>query len=95
MFDEDLTAFVDETAGFATGGTLDGTPVSVIFDEAGTDVLDGEAVTLTPSVLVTRDVAANANVGSALVVGGIDYLVRAVRPEPPDGAFVRLSVTRD
>lgn len=93
-FSEDTAAFMDADAGFAQSATLATVAVEVIFDAPGVDVLDGQAVTTMPSCLITAAQSASAAAGQSLVVGATTYTVRSVNAEPPDGAFVRLMLTR-
>lgn len=99
MFTEDLSLFTD-TAGFAVTATLAGVEVSVLMDAPGAVVLDGQVQTTQPSCLVEAGAGA---AGDSLVIAAGDltpasahlagsYTVRSVDPEPPDGAFDRLSL---
>jgi outer membrane lipoprotein-sorting protein len=94
VFAEDLAPLFDTAGGYATEGTLNGTPVSLIFDTASTDVFEDAVVTNLPSALLTAAQAATAAAGQTLVVGATTYTVRSVNAEPPDGALVRLMLTR-
>lgn len=94
MFAEDLLPLFDVAGGFAQAATLDGNDVSVIFDTASTDVFNDAVVTTLPSALLSASEAVAAAAGQALVVGATTYTVRSVNAEPPDGALVRLMLTR-
>lgn len=87
---EDLSLFfaADE---FATAGTLDGNAVSVIFDDQTVDGLD--VLTGQPSALVAA--SSGAERGQALAIGSSIYRVREVLAQPPDGATVRLMLSRE
>jgi hypothetical protein len=102
-FEEDMSVFMDTENGFAVTATLDGSPVSVIFDAPGVDVLDGAVATTEPSALIQASIA--AAVGDQLVLSGGDlpaqlahhagtYGVINVTPEAPDGAMQRLTLQK-
>lgn len=93
-FTEDLSVFMDVAEGFALAATLNGSAVEIISDSEGVDVFDGQAVTTMPSCLISAAQAASAAAGQSLVVGATTYTVRAKNAEPPDGALVRLTLTR-
>lgn len=87
MFAEDLSVFV---ADFGSDATLDGVDVRVVFDDQTVDDLD--VLTDQPSALIVASI--NAARGQVLAIGGSSYTVREVVKQPPDGAFVRLMLTR-
>lgn len=82
MFTEDLSAFMN-VAEFATTVTLNGVPVSAIFDAAyalGSVGEYGMASSQPMLTLATADVPA-APVGQAVVANGVNYLVAAHEPD--------------
>ncbi len=104
MFTEDITAFFDETTGFAIPALLAGSssPVSVIMDEADDesyDVLSRQPSVLLPTMLNTvreKDqvtIPVSGLQPHLLHLAG-DYIVRAVRREAADGALTRLTLAR-
>jgi hypothetical protein len=106
MFAEDLDAFLDVTSGFAVDATLfdpalvvdppddppyAGTAVKIIVDSVGRDDLG--LATEEPSALI-KAAEGRGTEDFTLTVGTVDYVVRKVANEPPDGAFVRLTLAR-
>lgn len=89
---EDLGAFFDD-AEFAEPVVIGGATVDAIFDIASQVVL-GEVVTLAPSLLLPAASVPAVDEGTACIVRAANYLVRQVLQEPPDGAVVRLVLTR-
>jgi hypothetical protein len=101
-FAEDVDLFID-VDGFAVPATLAGSPVDVIFDAPGAEVLDGSVATTEPSVLVKAADAPTPNATLVMDAGDLPdqlsqhagaYKVRTTLPEPPDGAFVRCFLAR-
>lgn len=97
-FAEDLAAFLDTEDGFAVSATLAGVSVSIVLDAPGVDAFDGQVNTTQPSALLKA--GDDPDVGEAVVIASGDlptnlahlagtYAIKAVLPEPPDGAFVR------
>lgn len=80
---EDLSLFFDE-ADFADPVTVAGVAASGIFDTS-TELMLGEAVVQAPTLLLPATVAAAE--GDAAVVRGVNYTVRQVLLQPPDGAL--------
>ena len=82
MFTEDLSAYIN-VAEFATACTINGAPVSAIFDAAyalgsvGAYGMESSQPMLT---LATADVPASP-VGQPAVVNGVNYLVTAHEPD--------------
>ncbi len=93
MVGEDLSAFFDTVAGFASPATLAGSSVAVIVDTDSLVELDG-VVTQQPIALLRASSAPNAAPGQQLLVGSSTFRVRQVLREPPDGALLRLVLTR-
>lgn len=89
MFTENLAPFFSD---FATAATLDGASVSAIFDTQSVDELG--MVTQEPSAVLRASQAGSAAPGQTFVYGGVSYIVRQVLHEPPDGATVRLVLSR-
>jgi hypothetical protein len=87
---EDLSTFLDVDE-FATAVVIGGVTVNALFD-VESQVLLGEVVALAPTLLVTADVVAAD--GTVCVVNAINYRVRQVLLEPPDGAFKRLVLAK-
>lgn len=89
-FTENLAAyFVD----FGVDGTLAGAPVRGHFDSSSL-VEDGDGVvTQAPSFLLPAPATAPAP-GASLVLPSGSYTVRRTLAQPPDGALVRLVLTR-
>jgi hypothetical protein len=89
---EDLAAFfaVDD---FAEGVTVGGSAVTAIFD-VQTQVVLGEVLSLAPTLLMPATTAPAAADGTVCVVRGLNYKVRQVLLEPPDGALKRLVLVR-
>jgi hypothetical protein len=105
MFAEDLDAFLDVAGGFAVDATLfdpaseveddPGTPVRVLFDSVGVETFDVQ--TASPSALAKATDAVGVEgfrLAVAFTSGTVDYTIRSVAGEPPDGAFVRLTLAR-
>jgi hypothetical protein len=90
-------AFVEDTsiffADFGEVCTLAGASVRAIFDSQTVDAF-GDVITQEPSALLPTSSVPAAAAGQAFTRGGITYTVRAVRAEPPDGAFTRLALAR-
>lgn len=78
MFAEDLSPFFN-AAELATAATLDGEPVTGIFDNAYIDPF-GVASTEPRYTLPSAD-AATATNASMLVIGATTYRVRSVQPD--------------
>lgn len=91
MFSEDLSPFFDQ-AGFASLATLAGAPVSVIFDSDS--IFDRDIITQETSVLSAASDVAAAAPGQTLVLEAVNYTVRQVLREPPDGKLTRLVLAR-
>lgn len=91
-FAEDLTAFF---ADFATTATLDGADVTAIVDSATVGEFGDGVLTTAPTALLASAQAEAAAAGQAFSAGAIDYVVRQVLREPPDGALTRLVLVRD
>lgn len=78
MFAEDLSPFF-KVAEFASSATLDGAPVTGIFDNAYAESL-GMATRIPMFTLPTAS-AVSATQASVLVVGGVNYRVTSVQPD--------------
>lgn len=89
---EDLAAFF-ATDDFADSVTVGGVAVQAIFD-VESQVVVGELITLAPTLLLPAASAPAAADGTACVVRSVNYTVRQVLLEPPDGALKRLVLTR-
>lgn len=89
-FTEDTSIFL---ADFGESCTLAGAAVMAMFDSQTIDALGG-VLTTEPSALVPTSAVPSAAAGQAFVRGSVTYTVRAVRAEPPDGAFTRLTLAR-
>lgn len=89
-FAETIIDFFSEADGFATAATLNGSAVSVLFDDVTVDAFEGGMVTRMISVLLSASQASTAAAGQSLVIGANTYTVRSVEREGPDGAIVRL-----
>lgn len=92
-FTENLAPFFDVVGGFALSATLNGVTVQVIADTSTIDEL-GQVLTQQPSIVLPTASATSAAPGQAVVMGGINYQVRAVNAEPPDGLLTRLELVR-
>ncbi len=88
----DDTALYADVMGEAM--TLNGSPVQAIFDSQSETVADEGVVTLTPAVTLAASAAPSAAVGQSLVRQAVTYTVRRVLRLPPDGAMLRLELTR-
>ena len=91
MFAEDLSAFFDVDGGFSVSATLDGAPVSGIFDNGtalGSVGMMGMSSTSPSFTLPTASVP-DSPIGLAVVVGSASYLVAA---HEPDGTGVSVLV---
>jgi len=94
----DVATFLDDAIGFGTPGTLDAEAGAGIFDASSLLEDAAGAVTQAPSWTVSAAFAASATAGSAVAIGtgaaAVPYTVRQVLSQPPDGALVRLILTR-
>jgi hypothetical protein len=80
-FDDDLADMLQDAG---EPMTLAGVPLHGLFDVDGQVMLEGvTSATTTATVLAT----AGAQRNQTLVRQGVNYLVRQVLPEPPDGAL--------
>jgi hypothetical protein len=87
---EDLTIFF---ADFAVAATLAGVGVAAIVD--GESVVEvGGIVTQAPTALLKTSDAAGAAPDQVFAAEAVNYRVRQVLREPPDGAFTRLVLVR-
>lgn len=89
---EDLSAFFAD-ADFAETVTVGAVSLLAIFDVESQVVL-GELLTLAPTLLLPASAAPAVADGTACVVRSVNYTVRQVLKEPPDGALVRLVLAR-
>lgn len=89
-FVEDLSPFL---ADFGVDAVLDGAAVRGVFDSASFVEMGDGVVTQLPTFLLPAPAALPAP-GVVLSIGGVSYIVRRVSAEPPDGAFVRLTLAR-
>lgn len=89
-FTEDPSLFF---ADFGERCTLGGSEVRAMFDTQTVDAF-GDILTSEPSAMVRAADASTAAAGTTFARAGVTYTVRAVRAEPPDGAFVRLTLAR-
>jgi hypothetical protein len=80
-------------ADFGGAGTLAGAAVVGILDKSS--VIEGADGTVTqgPTFLMAAPAATPAP-GASLVLNGVTYTVRRALAEPPDGALMRLVLTR-
>jgi hypothetical protein len=89
---EDLAVFFD-TAQFAVAATLAGASVVAIVD--GESVVEvGGMVTQAPTALLQTSDSAGAAPDQAFVAESVNYRVRQVLREPPDGKLTRLVLVR-
>lgn len=89
MFTEDFTPFFQD---FAQAGTLAGVDVSGILDVESLD--EFSTVTQRTTFLLKPTTAVGASAGQVLATGGVNYTVRQVLQETPDGALKRLVLAR-
>lgn len=78
---------------FGVAATLAAASVTAIVDTASELELDG-VITRAPLATVRAADAPAAAAGQAFVSGAVTYTVRQVLQVPPDGAFLRLVLTR-
>lgn len=71
--------------------SLDGRPVSGLFNVAGEVVLEGVLTTGTTAVVLAAE---NAQRGQQVVRDGVTYLIKQVLPRAPDGALVQLVLAK-
>ncbi len=90
-FAEPLAQFL---ADFGQACTLAGAAVTAIVDIASYEDIVTGVVTQGPSALVQTSAVPAAAAGQAFLAGGVNYAVRQVLKEPPDGAFTRLVLAR-
>jgi hypothetical protein len=90
MLTENLSVFF---ADFAVDATLNGSTVQAIVDTSSFVELDG-VLTQGPSAQLTTAQSASAAPGQAFVASAVNYTVRQVLREPPDGALTRLVLAR-
>jgi hypothetical protein len=88
MFTENLAPLF---ADFGETVTVAGVSVRGIFDTS-TELVLGDALTVSPSLEVPATVAAAE--GNAVVVRGVNYKIRQVLDQPPDGALRVLVLAR-
>lgn len=89
MFTEDFTPFFQD---FAQAGTLAGVDVSGILSVESLD--EFSTVTQRTTFLLKPTTTVGASAGQVLATGGVNYTVRQVLMEPPDGALKRLVLAR-
>lgn len=89
---EDLGVFFN-SAEFADAVVVGGLTVSAVFD-AESQVALGEVVILAPTLLLPAATAPAAADGTVCVVRGLNYRVRQVLLEPPDGVLKRLVLAK-
>lgn len=89
MFTEDFTPYF---ADFAQAGTLAGVEVSGILDVESLD--EFSTVTQRTTFLLKPTTEVGASAGQVLATGGVNYTVRQVLQETPDGALKRLVLAR-
>jgi hypothetical protein len=87
---EDLTIFF---ADFAVAATLSGVAVLAIVDRESV-VEVGGVVTQAPTALLQSSDAAGAAPEQVFAAEAVNYRVRQVLREPPDGALTRLVLVR-
>lgn len=87
---EDLAPFFADF--FAVDATLAGSPVRAIVDTQTIDEFG--ALTQNPSALLKSSDSGAAAAGQAFVASAVNYSVRQVLREPPDGALTRLVLAR-
>jgi hypothetical protein len=87
---EDLTIFFGD---FAVTATLAGASVLAIIDGESVVELDG-VVTQAPTAQLQSSDAAGAAPGQTFTAEAVNYKVRQVLREPPDGALTRLVLVR-
>lgn len=87
---EDLSIFFDD---FAVDATLNGSTVQAIVDTNSLVELDG-VLTQMPSAQLSTAQSASAVPGQTFVASAVNYVVRQVLREPPDGAITRLVLAR-
>ena len=80
-------------ADFAVDATLNGSAVLAIVDTSTVLELDG-VLTQGPSALLTTAQTSSAAPGQAFVAEAVNYSVRQVLREPPDGVLTRLVLAR-
>jgi len=90
VFVEDLSVFF---ADFAGNATLNASALSAIFDSNSLIELDG-VVRQAPTALIKTSDAPAAAQGQMFVAASVNYIVRQVLKEPPDGALTRLVLAR-
>lgn len=89
-FVEDLSVFF---ADFAVDATLNASALSAIVDTSSLIEIDG-VVTQAPTATIKTADAPAAAPGQAFVAVAVNYTVRQVLKEPPDGALTRLVLAR-
>lgn len=87
-FEDDLNSAL---AALGEQLTLNGQPVTGLFDLAGEVVLEG---VLTLATTAQVPATAGAVTGQVLIRAGTTYRVRQVLPEPPDGLLHRLVLAK-
>jgi hypothetical protein len=91
-FVEDLSPFF-AIDGFGDAVVVGGVAVNAIFDTESQVVL-GEVITIAPTLLMDATAAPAAAAGTDCVIRGLNYSVRQVLLEPPDGALKRLVLAK-
>lgn len=77
-FAEDITEFFDQDD-FAVSVTLNGSPVSAIFDDTYADELG--VVGTRPTILVATSDTSGVSAGDSAVIGAVTYYVEVMRPD--------------